>query len=52
MVAHLSQCQCGHTIDDLGTHLLWCPCESERTIAQNTFRNTIATIILESGAHV
>jgi hypothetical protein len=22
MVAHLSRCQCGHTIDDLSTHLL------------------------------
>jgi hypothetical protein len=26
MVAHLSWCQCGHAIKDLGTHLLWCPC--------------------------
>jgi len=30
-VAHLSRCQCGHTIDDLNTHLLWCPCGNEHT---------------------
>jgi hypothetical protein len=27
IVAHLSWCQCGHTIDDLGTYLLQCPLE-------------------------
>jgi len=26
MVAHLSQCQCRQAIEDLGTHLFWCPC--------------------------
>jgi hypothetical protein len=52
IVAHLSQCQCGHTIDDLGTHLLWHPYMSEHIIAHNTLQNTVTTIILESGAHV
>ncbi len=28
-VAHLSWCQCGHAIDDLGIHLLRCSCKSE-----------------------
>jgi hypothetical protein len=52
MMAHLSQCQCGHTIDDLGTHLLWCPYRSEHTIAHNTLWDVIAIIALESEAHV
>jgi len=29
MVAHLSWCQCGHTIDNLDIHLFWCPCMNE-----------------------
>jgi len=52
IVAHLSWCQCGHTIDDLCTHLLWCPCGSECIVAHDTFWDTIATIILENGTHV
>jgi hypothetical protein len=52
MVAHLSWYQCGHSIDDLNTHLLWCPCESECTIAHNTLGNIVVVIALESGAHV
>ncbi len=52
MVAHFSQCQCGHTIDDLCTHLFRCPYESDRIIAHGTVRNIIAAIILESGTHV
>jgi hypothetical protein len=51
-VAHLSQCQCGHTIDNLGTHLLRCPCGSEHITAHNTLWNIVATIALESKAHV
>jgi hypothetical protein len=52
MVSHFSQCQCSHTIDDLGIHLLHCPCKSERIIAHDMFQDTIATIASQSGAHV
>ncbi len=52
MVAHLSRCQCGHAIDDLGTHLLWCPCGGEHIATHNTFGATIIIIALESGTHV
>jgi len=52
IVAHLSWCQCGHTIDDLCTHLLRCPCGSECIVAHDTFWDAIATIILENGTHV
>jgi hypothetical protein len=41
-----------HTIDNLGTHLLQCPSGSECTIAHDTFRDIVATIALESRAHV
>ncbi len=51
-MVHFSRCQCGHTINDLGTHLLRCPYKNERTIAQNTLRDVIATIALENGAHI
>ncbi len=49
MVAHLSRCQCDHTINNLGIHLLWCFCHSECTIAHNTLQDIITTIVLESG---
>ncbi len=52
MVAHLSWCQCGHTIDDLGIYLLHCPCKSKRITTHDMLRNTIATITLDSGTHV
>jgi hypothetical protein len=52
IIAHLSRCQCGHTIDDLGTHLIQCPYGNERLVAHDTVRNIIATIVLESKAHV
>ncbi len=52
IVAHISQCKCGHTIDDLGTHLLWCSCESECTTAHNTLQNLVVIIVSESGSHV
>jgi hypothetical protein len=41
-----------HTIDDLGTHLLWCPYRNEHIIVHNTFQDIVLTIVLESGAHV
>ncbi len=37
IITHFSRCQCGHTISDLGAHLLWCPCGSECMIAHYTF---------------
>jgi len=51
-ILHFSRCKCGHIIDDLGIHLRHCSCESERITTHETFWNTIATIILESGTHV
>jgi len=51
-MAHLSWCQCGHTINNLGTHLLQCPYGNECTTTHNTLRDVIATIALENGTHV
>jgi hypothetical protein len=47
MVAHLSQCQCGRTIDDLNNHLFQCPCGSEHIVTHDTFWDNIVIIILE-----
>jgi hypothetical protein len=52
IVAHLSWCQCGHTIDDLGTHLLQCPYGSECIATLDTFWGIVVAITLESKAHV
>jgi hypothetical protein len=52
IATHLSQCQCGHTIYDLGTHLLRCPCKNERITNHNALWNIIVTIVLESETHV
>jgi hypothetical protein len=52
MVAHFSWCQCGHAIDYLGTHLLWCLYESEDTTTHDTFRVIIIVIVLVNGTHV
>jgi hypothetical protein len=43
-IPHLSHCRCGHTINDLGIHLLCCLCESGRIITHDMFQNTVATI--------
>ncbi len=51
-ILHLSRCQCGYTINDLGIHLLCYPCGRERTVAHDTFWNTIGAITSKSGAHV
>jgi hypothetical protein len=51
-MVHLSQCQCGHAVDNLGTHLLWCPYGSERTTVHNILQDVIATIVLENGTHI
>jgi len=51
-IPHFSWCQCDHTINDLGIHLLHCLCGGEDTTIHDTFWNTIATIMLESGAHI
>jgi hypothetical protein len=52
MVVHLSWCQCGHTIESLSIHLFWCFFKSEDIITHDTLQNIIATIGLESEAHV
>ncbi len=52
IVANFSWCQCGHTIDNLDTHLFRCPCGSDCITAHNTLRDIIAPIALESGTHV
>jgi hypothetical protein len=52
VVAHLSQCKCGHTIDDLCTHLFRCLYMNEHTTTHNTFQDIITAIVLESGTHV
>ncbi len=51
-IPYFSQWQCGHTIYDLGIHLLHCPCKNEHTIAHDTLQDTVVTIMSESGAHV
>jgi hypothetical protein len=38
MVAHLSRCQCGHTINDLGTHLFQCPCGNKHIVTHIHFK--------------
>jgi hypothetical protein len=39
-------------MDDLGTHLLQCPCESEHTTTHNTFWDIVVAIALENKTHV
>jgi hypothetical protein len=51
-VPYLSRCQCGHTINDLGIHLLCCPCGREHTVTRDMLQNTIAAITLEKGIHI
>jgi hypothetical protein len=52
LISHLSWCQWGHTIDNLGTHLVWCPCRNEHIVAHDPLWDIVITIILESGTHV
>jgi hypothetical protein len=52
IVAHFSHCQCEHTIDDLGIHLLLCPCENECATTHDIIQDTIVTIILEREANI
>jgi len=51
-ITYLFWIWCGHAIDYLSTHLLWCPYESEHTTAHDTFRVIIIVIVLENGTHV
>jgi hypothetical protein len=46
------ECECGHTINVLGIHLLHCPCKNERTTTHDMLQKIVAVITLESGAHV
>lgn len=52
IIVHLSHCQCEYTIDDLGIHLLLCPCGNEWTTTHNMIQDTIVTIALEGEALV
>jgi hypothetical protein len=52
IISHLSWCHYDITIDNLGTHLFWCPSRSEHTTTRNTFRNIVVAIVLENGTHV
>ncbi len=51
-IAHHSQCRCAHTINDLHTHLLQCPCGNEHITTHYTFQDIIETIVLGSEARV
>lgn len=44
---HFSRCHYGHTIDNFSTHLLQCPCGSERIVAHDTFQDIVAAIFGE-----
>ncbi len=52
IVAHISWCECVHTIDDLGLHLLCCPCGNERILAHDTLWDINATITSKNGTHI
>jgi hypothetical protein len=52
IVIYFLRHQCGHTIDDLSTHLFQCLCENEHITTHNTLWNTIVIVVLENGAHV
>ncbi len=52
IVAHLSWCHSGHTIDNLNTHLFRCPYGSECIIVHNTLWYIVITIVLESKTYV
>jgi len=51
-IAHFSRCQCDHTINDLGIHLLDCPCGSECTTTHDMLQDIIAIITSDSGTHI
>jgi hypothetical protein len=51
-IAHLSLCQCGHTIDDLSTHLLQCPYGNECIRTLDKFWGIVVVIVLENKTHV
>ncbi len=44
--------KCGHTIDDLGIHLLHCLCENEHIATHDTLQDTIAAITSKNEVHV
>ncbi len=51
-IPYFSWCQCDHTIDDLGIHLLRCLCGKEHITAHDMFLDTIVAIISKNGAHI
>jgi hypothetical protein len=52
IVAHLSHCKCGHTIDDLYVHLLQFPFKNEHTTTHDIFQNIVVIIVVENGTHI
>jgi hypothetical protein len=52
IVVQYAWCQCDQTIDDLDTHLFWCPYKTECISIHNTFLDIVAAITLKSGPHV
>jgi len=51
-IPHVSQCQCGHTIDDLSIYLLHCPCGNEQVTAHYTLWDIVAIITSKSETQI
>jgi hypothetical protein len=48
IIAHFSDYQCGHTINNPGTQLLQCPCGSEYIATHDTLWDILAIIALRT----
>ncbi len=51
-IAHFSQCQCGHTINDLCIQLLHCLYGNECTATHDMLQDVVVAITSKSGTHV
>ncbi|CAM6128572.1 unnamed protein product [Calypogeia fissa] len=45
-------CVCGHPLDPVGTHILWCSHGSERTATHDDLHDVLAAIARDAGYHV
>ncbi|CAM6093049.1 unnamed protein product [Calypogeia fissa] len=45
-------CVCGHSLDPVGTHILWCSHGSERTATHDNLCDVFAAIARDAGYHV
>ncbi len=52
IVTHISRCKYGHTIDELGIHLLCCLCGNEHTTNHDMIQDIVIAITFENGAHM